>query len=417
MNLSVHVITPCFNSAEYLHDCLESVSSHNGEYKLIHHIIDNCSNDSTFALIYSYKKKGSSINFYSERDSGPASAINKGFKNALAANAQIIGWLNSDDLYAPQAIDRALEAFKKNPKLKIIYGLAQHIDRDGKRLSLYPTLIPKEGLKKFRDGSFICQPTVFFRPEVFSKVGFLDENLKTAFDFDFWFRIFKNYKINEIGFINRVQAYSRLHDRCLTKRFRETVMIESMGVVAKHMGLAPAHWMLTYFNELCERYPFIDDKFSLVDLIRKALVSIKGFLSATDLQNLLKQLKSDARLHLSTNQIFLDTESDGWVIKKLLVKFRYSKEQKRTVMLRCRGSWPIKTNLNLQIRSEDGTLEKIKLNSMDVFILTLEAPETNSERYTYWKIETRQFFIPSQSQKGSSDNRHLSFRVEEVFIK
>ena len=417
MKPSVHIVTPSYNSGEFLRECLDSVICSDPTFQVHHHIIDNCSSDSTFSLFSEYPKKGSIVHFYAEKDLGPAAAINKGFKNALRADAQIIGWLNSDDLYAPQAIERVLKEFQVNPKLKIVYGLARHIDFFGNDLGLYPTLAPKNGLKKFSDGSFICQPTVFFRPEVFSKVGLLDESLKTAFDYDFWFRIFKAYKPSQIGFIDKVQAYSRLHEHCLTRRLRETVMQESMQVVSKYLGSAPVHWMLTYFNELCERYPFIENKASLVDLVKKALISVKASVSPSDFQNLVKDLESDARLRLSNDQIFLGIEPDGWVTRSLLIKFRYSKEQKRTVLLRCRGGWPNKGNLYLNIRSEDGEVEKIKLSSTDEFILTLEAPETRSERYTSWKIETRQFFVPGLTQKGSKDNRQLSFRVDGISIR
>jgi len=355
------------------------------------------------------------LKIYSQSDDGPAGAINFVLRNT--DQVPIIGWLNSDDIYAPGAIDRALKLFESNPKLKIVYGLGRHIDAAGKDLGAYPTLPPSASIKKFADGSFICQPTVFFRREVFDEVGLLDESLKTAFDLDLWLRIFKRYRKNQIGFINRVQAYSRLHDQCLTKRLRQTVALESMQVIAKHLGSAPGHWILTYFNELCERYPFIEEKESLIEIIKGVLQKAKAFMKPAEFTQLVKTLQNDSRLKLANAQVFVDVQPDGWVSKKLIAKLRYKKGDKRTLILKCQGGWPIESKIHLTIRSATGEVEKITLGSQDEFLLTLEAPETNTEAFTAWVIETKQSFVPAKLQKRSKDTRRLSFRVDALSVQ
>jgi len=278
-------------------------------------------------------------------------------------------------------------------------------------------LPPSASIKKFADGSFICQPTVFFRREVFDEVGLLDESLKTAFDLDLWLRIFKRYRKNQIGFINRVQAYSRLHDQCLTKRLRQTVALESMQVIAKHLGSAPGHWILTYFDELCERYPFIEEKESLIEIIKEVLQKAKAFMKPAEFAQLVKTLQNDSRLKLANSQAFVDVQPDGWVSKKLIVKLRYKKGDKRTLILKCQGGWPTESNIHLTIRSATGEVEKITLGSQDEFLLTLEAPETNTEAFTAWVIETKQSFVPAKLQKRSKDTRKLSFRVDALSVQ
>ena len=414
--VNVGVITPTFNSGQFLEANLKSVlGAKLGECS--QYVLDNISTDSTFSLVAD--SRGFSKNllwFFSFLDSGPVYALNCGFK-LLGVDKKIVGWLNSDDVYAFGAIDRAIKLFESNPKLKIVYGLGRHIDATGKDLGSYPTLPPSVSIKKFADGSFICQPTVFFRREVFDEVGLLDESLKTAFDLDLWLRIFKRYRKNQIGFINRVQAYSRLHDQCLTKRLRQTVALESMQVIAKHLGSAPGHWILTYFNELCERYPFIEEKESLIEIIKGVLQKAKAFMKPAEFANLVKTLQADSRLKLANAQAFVDVQSDGWVSKKLIAKLRYKKGEKRTLILKCQGGWPTESNIQLTIRSATGEVEKIKLGSQDEFTLTLEAPETNTEAFTAWVIETRQFFVPAKVQKRSKDTRKLSFRVDSLLVQ
>ena len=417
MSQSVHIVTPSFNSGAFLKECLDSVVCKKTSYQLHHHILDNCSNDSTLAVISQYRSKGAILHFVSEKDKGPAAAINRGFRDALAAGATVIGWLNADDYYAPEAIARALQAFEDNPKLQFVYGHGRHIDLQGNDLGAYPSLPPGRSLKNFLNGCFICQPTVFFRAEVLAKVGFLDETLQTAFDLDLWLRVFKAYKSNQISFINKVMAYSRLHEQCLTNRLRETVAIESMQVIKKHIAPAPIHWVQTYFEELCLKYPFIDDKKPLVDLVKQVLTKAKGLVDADEFQKLVKALEADYRLRFSNEQVSLQIESDGWVSKRLIVKLRYEKNQKRTVLLRCQGGWPSMGHIHLAIRADDGSIEKVKLNSQDEFVLTLEAPATQLAAYAIWKIETRQYFVPSQAQKPSKDHRQLSFRVDGLALQ
>lgn len=412
--MHITVIVPSFNSSAFFTKCLFSIQlSGNNECQVL--VVDNCSTDQTISDFMQFSAPSISLGYVSEKDSGPAQALNTGFKLALADSAvDIIGWLNSDDCYASGAIDRALAAFKANPKLKIVYGLGQHIDEHGKDLGAYPTLDSTTNIKSFTDGSFICQPTVFFRKEVFEEVGFLDESLKTAFDFDFWLRIFKHYPRSRIGFINKVQAYSRLHSQCLTKRLRKTVALESMAVIARHLKFAPSHWILTYFDEICERYPFVDEPESLLDNLKSFLTSAKPFVKPAEFAKLVKRLEGDWRLRLSNQQLYVGVQPDGWVSKRLVVKLRYPKDGAKTISLKCRGSWPLDANLNLRIRSAAGDVEMVKLGTQDQFILRLEAPETSTQAFTAWTIETNQSFVPARELKRSKDKRHLSFKVEGV---
>ena len=410
----ISILTPTSDSLPYIKaNVLSITTAFQGSSD--HIIIDNNSTDNTISFLLAYLSNNHSlVRSYSSLDSGPASALNFGIK---LSSLSYFGWLNSDDVYAPGAIDRAIKLFESNPKLKIVYGLGRHMDAAGKNLGAYPTLPPSASIKKFADGSFICQPTVFFRREVFDEVGLLDESLKTAFDLDLWLRIFKRYRKSQIGFINKVQAYSRLHDQCLTKRLRQTVALESMQVIAKHLGSAPGHWILTYFNELCERYPFIEEKDSLIEIIKGVLQKAKAFMKPVEFANLVKTLQADSRLRLANTQAFVHVQPDGWVSKKLIAKLRYKKGEKRTLILKCQGGWPTESNIQLTIRSATGEIEKIKLGSQDEFTLTLEAPETNTEAFTAWVIETRQFFVPAKVQKRSKDTRKLSFRVDGLSVQ
>jgi SAM-dependent methyltransferase len=157
------------------------------------------------------------------------------------ARGIFIGWLNSDDLYTPGAVSRAISVFEANPNWVMHYGQGEHINEQGDFIEAYPTLPPDTPYEKFTEGCFICQPTVFFKRSAITLIGKLDESLKMAFDFDYWLRAFK--KLGErIGFVNQVQAKSRLHAECLTIKENKLGLKEGSDSLIKHLGFAPSSW-------------------------------------------------------------------------------------------------------------------------------------------------------------------------------
>ena len=403
--LNCSIVIPSYNSHQYIDVAISSIVRSPCVREIL--VMDNRSVDGTLQYLQSLQLRN--ILVYSQDDSGPAQALNSGFKKA---SSEIIGWLNSDDYYSEGAIERAVSAFEANPNLKILYGLGAHVNAAGEHLGLYPTLPPTTNITEFSNGSFICQPTVFFRRELFTEVGLLDESLKTAFDMDFWLRIFLYYSPNQIGFINQIQAYSRLHDQCITRKFRLTVALESMQLIAKYLGKAPGHWILTYFNEVCESYPFVGDLDSLSEHFERILSTVASFMERPDFDKLSNKLKTDYRLCLSSPQFFVSTLPDGWVSESVVIKLRYVSGGIKAMRLECCGNWPVDSTLHLQIMSSDGILENLSVSSCENFEIELHAELASADSFFYWTISTAQFFIPANLEAGSNDQRKLSFKVK-----
>jgi glycosyltransferase involved in cell wall biosynthesis len=241
----VSVVMPSLNQAAFICAAIDSVLGQNyGQTELI--VVDGGSTDGTQALLAARQAQDGRLRWQSVPDTGPAQAINAAIK---LARGTVVGWLNSDDLYTPGAIQRAIAALQANPKWLMAYGHGMHVDGLGRPLHPYPTLPPATPVSQFAEGCFICQPTVFARRTFWQLLGPLDETLKAAFDFDYWLRAFATLP-GRMGFVDAVQAYSRLHAGCITVRMRRTVALEGMQVLARHLGQAPKEWLLTYFNEL-----------------------------------------------------------------------------------------------------------------------------------------------------------------------
>ena len=241
----VSVVMPSFNQAQFITQSINSVLDQSyAEVELI--VSDGGSQDGTVDILDEIARRDDRLRWWSETDNGPAHALNKALK---AARGTIVGWLNSDDLYAPGAIEAALNVFDNEPDTIMLYGNGQHVDADANVLGDYPTRRPEVGVEAFSQGCFICQPSVFFRRSLYARLGPLNETLGTTFDYEYWLRAFTTLP-ERIGFIDRLMASSRLHDACITMNQRRGVALEGVMLCWKYLGRSEPHWLITYFEEM-----------------------------------------------------------------------------------------------------------------------------------------------------------------------
>src|ERR1700759_2877377 len=108
MKSSFSVVTPSYNQGQFIRATIESVLSQ-GISDLQYLVMDGGSKDNTVTILEEYRGR---LSFVSEPDQGTGDAVNKGLP---LCQAEIIGWLNSDDIYYPQTLQRVLELFKLYP--------------------------------------------------------------------------------------------------------------------------------------------------------------------------------------------------------------------------------------------------------------------------------------------------------------
>lgn len=183
MNLSV--ITPTWNSALTIEDCVISIINQNIT-NFEHIIVDNLSSDNTLDLIKSvYHREGllNNLRIICERDKGIAEAFNKGIE---ASSGEIIGILNSDDYYYDdKVLERVVSALEDEEKL-FTHGNIFFED------PLYGSNIRKPLLCPVTKAMPYNHPTMFFRKEVYTQHGFFDTSYNFAMDFEFICRLFKS---------------------------------------------------------------------------------------------------------------------------------------------------------------------------------------------------------------------------------
>jgi glycosyltransferase involved in cell wall biosynthesis len=186
----VTIVTPSFNQAPFLERTMQSVLGQ--DYPRIEYIImDGGSTDGSVEIIRRYEHR--LADWTSERDAGRADAINAGFGRATGS---IFGWVNSDNLLAPSAVRIAVECFRRYPEAGVVYGDRLHIDALGNVIGV--NRMPAYYPAMFRRNITLPQETVFFRREVFEKVGGLDASLRFALDFDLWVHMSRVTKFHHI---------------------------------------------------------------------------------------------------------------------------------------------------------------------------------------------------------------------------
>lgn len=409
-SLSVTVVMPCLNQVFFLEAAVRSVLEQDYPYvELI--VADGLSTDGSQDLLMQLQAEyGERLRWSSKQDGGSAEALN----HAIAqAHSDVVGWLNSDDMYTQGAISRVMAHFAKHPKHQMVYGEGQHINAVGEVMANYPTKQPSTPLDVFSDGSFICQPTVFMRREALAQVGELDASIKTAFDFDLFVRFFKCYPL-QIGFVRHVQAFSRLHAACMTQRLRRQVALDGMRVVAKEIGSVPEHWFWTHVDEMCASYPLGPDDLPLVKQLEAFLKDASAYFKPEVVKGLIKRLKTDWRVRLATPELFATVQPDAWANKQLTIKYRWQGKSAAAVLVSCKAPWPVPGKLRLKVLTPSGKVQRSVLDVPDDFVLRFEVPETTQSGCMMWTVETTGGFVPSKHDKASTDKRKLSFQVLEL---
>jgi glycosyltransferase involved in cell wall biosynthesis len=186
----VSVITPSYNQVNFLENTIRSVLLQD-RVEIEYCVVDGASQDGSQQIIEQYRDELAW--WLSEKDNGQAEAINKGFQRA---QGEIIAWLNSDDLYLPGAVQRAVSELEANPKLGMVFGDAITIDAQGHPLNRLS--FGNWDLLDFLGFRMICQPAVFMRRSVLEEAGYLDTNFHFMLDHHLWIRIARLAPIRHI---------------------------------------------------------------------------------------------------------------------------------------------------------------------------------------------------------------------------
>ena len=197
----VSIILPTYNRAHLLPRAVESVLSQTfPEWELI--IWNDGSTDETVKILDAYHDPR--IRTFSASNQGKSAALNQALKQA---NADIFAFLDDDDCWMPEFLERQMAILRAQPELDLVFGnfrnvnVARNLEEDGFRqnapgLNRLHTEELGGGAKHITGGflegisteNFIAFDTVLVRKRLTERVGPFNTNLNGGEDFEFWWR-------------------------------------------------------------------------------------------------------------------------------------------------------------------------------------------------------------------------------------
>lgn len=180
------MVTIALNSEDTIGECVESVNRQDHP-DVEHIVVDGNSSDATVEVVRSMENRVTRL--ISEPDEGLYDALNKGIR---AATGEVVGVLNSDDIYhRPDVLSRVAEAFG-DPGLDMVYGDVHFVkpDRPEKTVRYFSSARFRPW--KMRFGFMPAHPTLFYRRELFERYGYYDTDYAISADFEFLLRLYTN---------------------------------------------------------------------------------------------------------------------------------------------------------------------------------------------------------------------------------
>jgi len=213
--MKISIITATFNSASTIEDTMISVSGQ--DYQDIEHIvIDGLSLDDTLSHVRKYPHVAKVI---SERDEGIYDAMNKGIAHSTG---EIIGILNSDDIYSDKFVLSKVAKIFEDPLVDACYADLQYVHQQHPDKVVRTWKAGRYRAQSFYWGWMPPHPTFFVRRRVYAKVGLFNPLLKYAADYELMLRILVKYQMT-VRYIPQVIVKMRsggVSNASLHNRFR-----------------------------------------------------------------------------------------------------------------------------------------------------------------------------------------------------
>ena len=188
-NPTVSVILPTYNRGWCLKEAIDSALAQEfADYELI--VVDDGSTDETRAILESY---GRAIIVRRQSNKGVSAARNRGI---AGSRGQLVAFLDSDDLWLPQKLNRQVEFFKINPDALICQTEETWV-RNGVRVNPRKRHQKHSGMifEPSLDLCLVSPSAVMIRKSLFDAVGVFDEHLPACEDYDLWLRVSCRYPV------------------------------------------------------------------------------------------------------------------------------------------------------------------------------------------------------------------------------
>lgn len=224
----VSIIMPAYNAEKTIKESIESVLTQTYQnWELL--IVNDGSKDNTSSVVSSYDDVR--IKLIEQVNGGVANARNNGLQKA---QGEYIAFLDSDDLWTIDKLEKQINYFQENIEVGLVYTdrkcFFENVDK-AFDCEYKESIDIDDNYLRLLIYDYIATLTVMIKREVIVNVGLFDKELFGTEDWDLWIRIAKKYKI---GHLKERLAYYREHDGGISKNF-DRHSVEERKVIEKHV--------------------------------------------------------------------------------------------------------------------------------------------------------------------------------------
>lgn len=224
--VKVSVIIPTYNSAHFIIEAVESVLNQTfTDFEIL--VIDDGSTDATKEVLI--EKYGNLVRYFYKENGGVSKARNFGIENA---QGKYVAFLDSDDAWIPEKLEKQVSALEKNAENKACYSSFFLCDEN-----LIPVGVNESNRKSdaltdlLLIGNVVATPsTVIAEKELFQQVGGFDHELSQCADWEMWIRLATK---TEFIYIDKPLLKYRQHGANMSKN---AALLEKDSVLLMEKG-------------------------------------------------------------------------------------------------------------------------------------------------------------------------------------
>ena len=249
--MKISIITVSFNSAATIRDTLKSVASQDHPYTE-HIIVDGGSTDDTLKIISEFPHVSKLV---SEKDNGLYHAMNKGI---TMATGEVIGILNSDDVYAEACVLSKVALAFEDTTIRACYGDLQYVSAANLDIVVRSWKAGYIKPSDFYYGWMPPHPTFFVRRSVYNHVGLFDTSLNSSSDYELMLRILLKNKM-KASYIPQILVKMRVGGLS-SSSFRQRLRANKEDRIAWKMNELKPHFFTVFLKPLRKVFQFIRKK-------------------------------------------------------------------------------------------------------------------------------------------------------------
>lgn len=221
----VSVVIPTYNASPFIERTLRSVLDQDfTELEVV--VVDDGSTDNTTAIVEGFENR---VRLIRQKNAGVAAARNRAIAEA---RGDLVAFLDHDDVWYPGKLRRQVELLDSRPDVGVVYGNAQFIDLEDKRMWTYlspPRLHRGSVLVPLFLDCFIPLLTAVVRADLIAKIGAFSPRWHIAEDYDLFLRA---AEVTKVDYVDGIVAGYRIHPGNLSRSYARRILEEQEVLTA-----------------------------------------------------------------------------------------------------------------------------------------------------------------------------------------